>query len=107
MNNPSLYQKHSNTATIDGTFDYNTMLAELKERFGRHIRFLGARNTKGSKRYELETDFMYALNDLEQGPQYLRGKLFDKPNNVINRVIAYVKTQEAPAANAPQVAARA
>ena len=88
----STYQKHSSTATVDGTFDYNTMLSELKERFARQIRFLGAKNTKGSKRYEFEIDFCHSLNDLEQGPIYLRGKLFERPNAVINKLIAHVKT---------------
>lgn len=86
------YQKHVSSATIDGTFDYSTMLSELKERFARHIRLLGARNTKGTPRYMFEVDFCYALNDLEQGPIYLRGKLFEKPNNVINRLVGFIKT---------------
>lgn len=88
------YQKHSSSAPNDGAFDYPTMLKELKERFARHIHLLGWKNTKGSKRYDFETDFMYALNELEQGPPYLRGKLFERPNGVINRLVAHIKTLE-------------
>jgi len=73
------------------------MLSELKERFARQIRFLGIKNTKGSPRYQFEVDFCHALNDLEQGPPYLRSKLFERPNNVINRLITFIKTIEKPA----------
>ncbi len=85
--------KQRESAPQDG-FDYNTMLGELKERFARHIRFLGAKNTKGTQRYQFEVDFMYALNELEQGPPYLRGKLFERPNAVINKLVAAVKANE-------------
>jgi hypothetical protein len=97
------YQKHSSSSTVDGTFDYTTMLSELKERFSRHIRFLGVKNTKGCKRYDFEVDFCHALNDLEQGPIYLRGKLFERPNNVINRLVSHIKALE-PQAQKVQVA---
>jgi hypothetical protein len=89
------YHKHASSATNDGAFfDYPVLLKELKERFARHIHLLGWKNTKGSKRYDFEVDFMFALNDLEQGPPYLRGKLFERPNAVINRLVAHAKTLE-------------
>lgn len=91
------YQKHASTPTADGTFDYNTALTRLKETFANNIRALGSKNTKGSARYQFEVDFMYALNELEQGPTYLRGKLYERPNAVINKLMAYIKAQ-APAA---------
>jgi hypothetical protein len=74
------------------TFSYDEHTKELKEKFARLIRKLGPKNTKGCKRYEHEVNFAYALNALEQGPSYLRGKLFEQANDVANSLVSYLKT---------------
>lgn len=73
-------------------FDYEIHVKELKERFARLISTLGYHRGVGTKRYEYEVDFAYALNDLEQGPPYLRVKLFEKANAIANSLVAYIKS---------------
>lgn len=90
----TFFQKNSAAAAPMNSFDYNATLIALKERFARQIWLLGEKNTKGCPRYQYEVEFCYALNELEQGPVYLRGKLFERPNNVINRLITFIKTQQ-------------
>ena len=85
--------KHHN-ATTAPVFNYEDHVKELKERFARLIWSLGPNRSKGTKRYDYEVDFAYALNDLEQGPPYLRGKLFEKANAVANSLVAYIKTMK-------------
>jgi len=73
-------------------FSYDEHVKELKEKFARLIRKLGLKNAKGSKRYEFEVNFAYALYELEVGPAYLRGKLFEQANEAANSLVTYVKT---------------
>lgn len=74
------------------TFSYDEHVKELKEKFARLIRKLGAKNTAGSKRHEFEVNFAYALHELEMGPLYLRGKLFEQANDVTNALVTHAKT---------------
>lgn len=74
------------------TFSYDELVKELKEKFARLVRKLGQKNQKGTKRYEFEVNFAYALNELEQGPIYLRGKLFEQANDVANELVSYLKS---------------
>ena len=76
---------------LQPTFDYDEHLKALKLKFASLIRNLGPKNTKGSPRYEFEVEFMYTLNELEQGPIYLRGKLFERANEVTNKLIGFLK----------------
>lgn len=72
-------------------FSYDEHIRGLKEKFSRLIRNAGFKNTKGTKRYELEVNFAYMMHELEMGPLYLRGKLFEQANDVSNTLVAYVK----------------
>lgn len=83
----------SSTAPIQN-FDYESHSKELQERFGRLIKQLGVKNTKGSSRYQFEVDFMYALNEIKNCPPYLQGKMFDKASNVVTNLINYLKNRE-------------
>lgn len=89
-------QKHHSASHHNAShhpiFNYEDHVKELKERFARLIWSLGPNRGKGTKRYDYEVDFAYALNDLEQGPPYLRGKLFEKANAVANSLVAFIKT---------------
>lgn len=73
-------------------FSYDEHVKELKEKFSRLIRKLGRENARGTKRHEFEVNFAYALHELELGPAYLRGKLFEQANDVANALVVHVKT---------------
>ncbi len=67
-------------------------LRDLKGRFARHIRLLGSRNTKGTKRYEYEVEFCYITNEIERGVEHARSKMFERANNLINDLLGQLKT---------------
>jgi hypothetical protein len=76
-------------------FNYEVHVKELIERFNRLVKQLGPNNRKDwnvdpptySIRYEFETDFMYALNEIKNCPPYLQGKMFDNASGIVNALI--------------------
>lgn len=74
-------------------FDAELHVKELNDRFGRLIKNLGPNNRKGSERYTLEVNFAYALNEIEQSPRYMQGKMFDKATGIITKLIGALKIQ--------------
>lgn len=69
------------------SFNYDLHITELNDRFYRLIKQLGSNNEKGSKRYELEVDFAYALHEIKICPPYLQGKMFDKASGILSSLI--------------------
>jgi hypothetical protein len=74
-------------------FNSQLHVKELNERFGRLIKNFGSNNRKGTERYNFEVAFAYALNEIEQCPTYMQGKMFDKATSIVSRLIAALKTQ--------------
>lgn len=74
-------------------FNQEEALKSLKEKFGRIIGRLGANNAKGTKRYEFEVEFCYAVRELDGCPPYLAGKLFERVANVCNALAQTVKAE--------------
>jgi hypothetical protein len=80
-------------------FNYEVHVKELTERFNRLIKQLGPNNKIDRKqdlpvpsiRYEFETDFMYALNEIKNCPPYLQGKMFDNASGIVNALINQLK----------------
>jgi hypothetical protein len=83
-----------NSALSQPSFNYEAHVTELKERFARLIKQLGANNKKGSDRYQFEVDFSYAMYDVETAPPYLQGKMFDQASSVVSALINYLKRNE-------------
>jgi hypothetical protein len=73
-------------------FNYEEHVAELNDRFGQLVRALGSNRSVGSVRYKYEVDFAYAMNEVVQGPPYLRGKLFEQANSIANGLSNYLKS---------------
>ena len=84
--------------------DFNDAhVTELCNRFNRLIKTLGYNNQRqysmedncfvgeGSERYKFEVDFAYAIHELQVGPFYLKGKLFDDANAIVNDLVAFIK----------------
>lgn len=82
----------TNPASNLPIFNYEEYVAELNDRFGQLVRALGPNRSKGSVRYKYEVDFAYAMNEVVQGPTYLRGKLFEKANSIANGLSSYLKS---------------
>jgi hypothetical protein len=74
-------------------FNAELHVKELNERFSRLIKNFGTNNRKGSDRYNFEVAFAYALNDIDQCPSYMQGKMFDKATSIVSRLIAALKNQ--------------
>lgn len=74
------------------TFNENHV-KELNDRFGRLVKNLGFSNKKGTERYEFEVSFAHALNEINQCPVYMQGKMFDKASSILSRVINALKIQ--------------
>jgi hypothetical protein len=81
-------------ATSNAPYFNSTLhVKELNERFGRLIKNFGSNNRKGTERYNFEVAFAYALNEIEQCPDYMQGKMFDKATSIVSRLISALKTQ--------------
>jgi hypothetical protein len=79
------------------TVNYDDHIADLKDRFARLVWALGPNRGRGTIRYTYEVDFAYALNEIEQGPLYFRGKLVERATAIVNSLVGFVKALEAPA----------
>ena len=77
---------------VQPVFNYEEHTKELNERFGRLIKQLGVNNRKGTPRYGFETEFAYAIHEIEQSPAYLQGKMFDNASSVVSSLINHLKT---------------
>jgi hypothetical protein len=95
--------KHANPIPY---FNAEAHVKELNERFSRLIKSLGANNRRmfsmeenkfidgGTARYNFEANFAHALNEIEQCPSYMQGKMFDKASVIVSRLITHLKTQK-------------
>ena len=88
------------TSPIGASFNYETHVKELNERFARLVKQLGPNNKKGTVRYKYEVEFSHALNEIATCPKYLQGKMFDQASGVVNNLINAIKVQQEPAAEA-------
>lgn len=87
------------------SFNADSHVKELNERFSRLIKNLGSNNRRiyseekgqflyeGSDRYRFEVDFSYALNEIQKCPPYMQGKMFYKASNVVSNLINHLKVQ--------------
>ena len=73
------------------SFNADSHVKELNERFSRLIKNLGMSNKKGTDRYNFEVDFSYALNEIQTCPNYMQGKMFDKASSVVNALITHLR----------------
>jgi len=99
----TIMSKHANPIPY---FNAEVHVKELNERFSRLVKNLGANNRriysteksqfadKGTDRYNFEVNFAYALNEIEQCPAYMQGKMFDKASVIVSRLITHLKTQK-------------
>lgn len=78
------------------SFNQDEALKSLREKFSRLIIKLGANNSRGTRRYNFEVEFCYAIRELENGPPYLAGKLFDRVANVCNSLASVIKASAEP-----------
>lgn len=90
--------KPASTSNFPPSFNYDTHVKELNERFGRLIKQLGTNNRKGSARYDFEVDFTYALREIQNCPKYLQGKMFDKASGVVSALINQLRVSREDAA---------
>lgn len=77
-------------------FNQEEALKSLREKFARLIGRLGSNNSKGTRRYEFEVEFCYAVRELEGSPTYLAGKMFDRVANVCNALAQTIRDQQEP-----------
>lgn len=84
-----LQQQKFSPATT--SFNQDTHLKELQERFGRLIKKMGPNNRKGTLRYNYEVEFMYSLNEIRLCPPYLQGKMFENASNVVTSLINLIQ----------------
>lgn len=82
--------KHTNPIPY---FNAELHLKELNERFSRLIKNFGPNNRKGTERYNFEVAFAHAINEIDQCPPYMQGKMFDKATSIVSRLIAALKNQ--------------
>jgi hypothetical protein len=87
-------------ATPAPTYISQDTIKSLRKKFARLIIELGANNSKGTRRYNFEVEFCYAMRELEEAPPYLMGKLFDRAANVCNALDQTVKSAGAQQATA-------
>lgn len=76
------------------TFNQDEALRSLREKFSRLISKLGINNGKGTRRYEFEVEFCYAVRELEGCPVYLSGKLFERVASVCSALAQAVKSEQ-------------
>lgn len=81
-------------------FNAEVHVKELNERFSRLVKNFGANNKKGTDRYTFEVNFAHALNEIDQCPSYMQGKMFDKASVIVSRLITHLKTQKDPEVSA-------
>lgn len=78
------------------TFNADTHVKELNERFARLVKNLGVSNKKGTDRYKFEVNFAYALNEILICPKYMQGKMFDVAAGIVSQLINHLKVIKAP-----------
>ncbi len=73
-------------------------LMDINARFGRLVRNLGYANDKTTLRYKFETDFAYALNEIEKAPPYIPQKFVDRAGQIVDELVKAinVKSQDKP-----------
>ena len=88
------------------SFNADSHVKELNERFARLIKNLGSNNRRfysmekgayvdeGSERYNFEVEFAYAINEIMLGPVYMQGKMFDKAAGIMNSLINRINELE-------------
>lgn len=90
MSGTQTYHKQPQAAATP-SFNYDSHIKELNDRFNRLVKQLGTNNKVGSTRYEFETEFSYALHELKTCPVYLQPKRFDKAKSIVESLIAALK----------------
>ena len=73
------------------SFNQETHLKELQERFGRLIKKMGPNNKNGTLRYNYEVEFMYSMQEIRFCPPYLQGKMFENATNVVTSLINLIQ----------------
>lgn len=66
--------------------DYTILTKDLNDRFSWLVMTLGPNNKVGSQRHQFEVDFAYSLNELENSPRYIQGKMYDQAVSIVQRV---------------------
>lgn len=87
-------QVKNNTITTPTSFNYDTHVKELNERFGKLVRQLGVNTAVGSVRRNFEVDFAYALREIQLSPPYLQGKMFDRASSIVSALISHLKANK-------------
>lgn len=95
------FPNKTSTQSPTPSFNYEVHVKELNERFARLIKQLGPNNraykkqngvyVKDSARAQFEIDFAYAVHEIQVGPTYLQGKMFDNASSVVNGLINHLK----------------
>lgn len=68
------------------TQSFESQTRDINRRFGAAIEKLGRDRTKGSKRYQLEVEFAYLLNDIKNSPNYVIPMLIEQAYELVDTV---------------------
>ncbi len=58
----------------------------LTNAFGRASRYLGFRNQLGTDLYQYQVEFMYMIDDIKRGPNYIVPKRIAEANQLIDNI---------------------
>ena len=63
-----------------------SQIRDINRRFGYAIEKLGRARDKGTKRYQMEVEFAYLLNDIKTSPNYVIPMLIEQAYELVDTV---------------------
>jgi hypothetical protein len=79
----SRFQNNGRTSNYNST---DAQIREINRRFGQAVDKLGRDRTKGTKRYQMEVEFAYLINDIKTSPNYIVPMLMEQARELIDTV---------------------
>ena len=76
-------QKYQNSYSLD------SQVREINRRFGSAVEKLGRDRSKGSKRYQMEVEFAYLLNEIQNSASYIIPMLLEQAREMIDTVNSF------------------
>jgi hypothetical protein len=67
-------------------YSVDAQIREINRRFGQAVEKLCRDRTKGTKRYQMEVEFAYLLNDIKTSPNYIVPMLVEQARELIDTV---------------------
>lgn len=87
-------QQQQKFSPVTTSFNQETHIKELQERFGRLIKKMGPNTRKGTLRYNYEVEFMYSLNEIRLCPPYLQGKMFENASTIVTSLVNLIQLKQ-------------